>query len=202
MISILVLIKHSCPRLWQLVETLNGRLFALHYPDFKPMASELLGSCVSTKFRFSIVSRCDLPDLEALYKSASPGYLRYFSPHAFDQATLSRLYANQSFLMMKAIDCESGRLAGYFFLRGFFIGKAFHGLFVDEKFSRQGLGSAMWRVSQQICEKCGINMCATISRDNQPSMRSAVNGTRVEVLEQLDNNFVYVKCLGYDKADF
>lgn len=202
MISILVLIKHSCPRLWQMVEVLNGALFSLRYPKFGEIADGILKSCGWPNFRLSLVAKDDLPGLEALYRSSPGGYMKYFSPHDFSQTTLLRLYRNPSFLMMKAVDRNSGRLVGYFFLRGFFIGKAFHGLFVSKEFCGQHLGSTMWYVSQHICEQCGIAMYATISKDNQPSMCSAGNGTRLEVLEHLDNNYIYVRCLKNDEADF
>lgn len=202
MISTLVSIKHRFPKLWLMVEALNGVLFSLRYPKFKEVADSILRSGRWQKFRLSLVDEDDLPGLEALYRACPGGYIKYFSPHDFSQDTLRRLYRNPSFLMMKAVDRESGRLAGYFFLRSFFIGKAFHGLFVSKEFSGQHLGSTMWYVSQHICEQCGIGMYATISEDNQPSMRSAGNGTKLVVLERLDNNYVYVRCLRNDEADF
>jgi hypothetical protein len=202
MISTLISIKHRCPRLWQLVEALNGRIFSFRYPRFKKIANEVLSNNAKSKFRLSIITPSDLPNLETLHKSCPNDYIKYFSPHDFAQSTLHRLYNNPSFLMMKALDKVDGKLVGYFFLRAFFIGKAFHGLFVSKEVSGQHLGSTMWYVSQHICEQCGIRMYATISKDNQPSIRSANNGTKVVVLEQLDNNYIHIECKRKDEADF
>lgn len=96
--------------------------------------------------------------------------------------------------MMKVVDDNSGKLVGYFFIRSFFVGKAFHGLLTDEKFANRGIGSAMWRISMEICHRIGLNMFATMAQDNIASYKSASNGTIVHTLNHLENNFILIEC--------
>ena len=95
---------------------------------------------------------------------------------------------------MKITDRSSDRLVGYFFLRCFFIGKAFHGLITDREFVNQGLGTSMWKISMEICRQLGIRMYATISIFNLPSLKSASNATKVRVVERLENDFILIEC--------
>lgn len=195
MTSLLINIKHRFPGLWLLVERVNGWLFGLLYPGLSAKASDILGSHNTDGFCFSLLERDDIPALSRFLTGLPAGYLACFNPHPFDEKSLERLFANKAFLMMKITAAKAeDSIVGYFFLRCFFVGKAFHGLLVDKEYSGCGLGTTMWALSMRICHAAGLRMFATISVGNTASLRSVAKATHVELVENLDNDYQLVEC--------
>lgn len=195
MTSLLIHIKHRCPLIWRAVERVNGLLFALRFGPMDDVVREVLGTCCTQDgYRFSSVESDDIPSLSAFLGSLPPQRLEHFNPHAFDVKTLRRLHRNPAFVMMKITHVSDCRLAGYFFLRCFFVGKAFHGLVVAESCAGRGLGTRMWALSSRICARKGLRMFATVSQDNAASLLSARRGTQVRVAEQLADGYLLIEC--------
>lgn len=176
------------------VEWVNGKFFTLLYPRLPQYESAVLARHYGNGFSFSEITAGDIDELSAFAKKQPPAYLAYFDPHPFDVRTLKKMLDNRSFAMMKVTDDTNGRIVGYFFLRCFFTGKAFHGLVVDEDYRNRGLGSAMWALSSEICDMSGLKMCATVSERNAASLISANRGTAVTVVEKLTNDYLLIAC--------
>lgn len=193
MTSLLIAIKHRFPAFWRLVERLNGRLFAWRFPAFDAAVAEELGRDILAGFDFSPVAEADLDRLSAFLTAEAAGF-DHFDPHPFDPAALRRLRANRAFAMMQVTERESGVVAGYFFLRGFFVGKAFHGLAVGERFRGRGIGTAMWALSARICNRAGLRLFATVSKHNAASLASLRKAVRYEVAEELANDYLLITC--------
>lgn len=172
---------------------MNGVLFALLRPHFGRRAAGVLSGYEGGEFRFSPVAEQDIERLSRFLTSQPAERMRYFNPHGFDTATLRRLHRNPAFVMMKAENGD-GTLAGYFFLRCFFTGKAFHGLAASEQVRGCGLGRQMWYLSSKICAAGGVRMLATVSEQNVPSLVSARQGTHVTVVERLFGNYLLIEC--------
>ena len=200
MISLLIYIKHRFQWIWNVVEWVNGQIFCLLYPTLSNCINEVLGDCHCERLTFSTVTHEDIASLEKFRQNQTTQYLLYFDPHPFDEHTLNRLLKNKSFAMMKATSNVDGRIVGYFFLRCFFIGKAFHGLIVDERCTNQGLGTVMWALSAKICNKLGLRMYATVSEHNPASLTSARNATDVTVVDKLANDYLLIRCKSKAKA--
>ena len=194
MITLLIYIKHRFPWIWTVVEKINGRLFILLYPKLPQYESEILESYNHAGFTFSAITDEDIPNLSEFRQNQTRAYLSYFDPHPFDAHTLNRLLNNKSFAMMKISDDTNGNIVGYFFLRCFFIGKAFHGLIVDERYKNRGLGTSMWALSSEICNMLGLKMYATVSEHNIASLTSANKGTNVTVVDKLANDYLLIEC--------
>ena len=194
MTSLLISIKHRCPRIWQAVELVNGWLFAWRCPGFGHAAAEVMAEYDCGEFGFAPVVAEDIPALSEFLNRQPAESREHFDPHGFDAETLTRLLRNPAFVMMKAVCRDGGSLVGYFFLRCFFIGRAFHGLIVDRSYTNCGLGTSMWAVSSQICYRCGLRMFATVSRHNAASLASARRGTQVTVTEELAGGYLLVEC--------
>ena len=193
MIALLIWIKHQLPFLWRMVEWVNGLLFRLRYRSLTGKAAEVLAAQSAGGCRFSLVEAVDVPALARFLAAQPEASLVYFHPHAFDEKTLQRLQRNAAFLPMQVV-APDGRMAGYFFLRCFFVGRAFAGLIVDEAFQGQGIGTTIWATCADICRRVGLKMQATISSDNVASMRSCQKGAGMEPVGQLDNGYV---AMGY-----
>ena len=193
MIECLVSFKHRHPGAWSAVESVNGALFRLRYGKAESTAEMVLKDCTAAGCSYSLVAEEDLPLLEQFLFRQDEDNLKWFRPHAFDIGTLKRLYRNPSFLMMKSASPE-GQIIGYFFLRCFFIGRAFAGLIVDREWQNHGIGTQIWRAEAAVCNRLGLRMQATISRDNKPSMASCSKGTCMEEAETMEDGYIAVEC--------
>ena len=194
MIRVLVSFKHRCPGVWNLVEGVNGALFRLFFGDISAKAETVLQGNSVTGCNFSVVSKEDLPALEDFLQAQPAENLRWFNPHGFDLKTILKLYKNPAFLMMKVCRESDGAVVGYFFLRCFFIGRAFAGLIVSPECQNQGIGSRIWKLQSEICTRCRLKMRATISSDNKPSVASCHNGTAVTELQKMEDGYLAVEC--------
>lgn len=201
MTSLLIYIKHRLPWLWSIAERMNGRLFARLYQTLAQNVDDVLGAYRREDFSFSAITEEDLGALEAFLRRQTSRYLAYFDPHPFDGHTLRRLLNDRAFAMMKITNADDGSFAGYFFLRCFFVGKAFHGLLADERYANRGLGTSMWALSCEICGRTGLRMFATVSEHNAASIASARRATDVAVVERLHNDYMLIECKPRRKDD-
>ena len=193
MISALIRFKRNCPHCWRRIETINGVLFRFRYRKKARFVETVLDAAQAAGCRFSILKKEDLPKLEQFLSRQDEDNLRWFHPHAFDRETLEWFFRNPAFLMMK-VTTPDGSMVGYFFLRGFFIGRAFAGLIVDKSWQNQGIGTAIWAACAEICQYARLRMQATISTDNKPSMASCRKGTDICGMEALENHYLAVEC--------
>lgn len=201
MISLLIKIKHQVPAIWRATENVNGFLTALRYKGLESTSQKILDKRIMEGFSFSLMRPDDIPEIINLHQRQQPEYIKNFNPHPFDRRTLLAMAGNKAYILMKVSEEASGEVVGYFFIRSFFVGKAFHGLLTDEKFAGRGIGSAMWRLSMEICRSMGLRMFATMSQDNIASYKSARNGTRVNILNRLENNFIFIECCPKETTD-
>lgn len=194
MTSILIYLKHNFPWLWRPVEWVNGGLFRLRYPEIRQVAARILESQDNPDLDYSLVTMDDVGALVEFFGRQPEECYACFNPHGFDARSLSRVIRNDAFLTMKITGRTDGRIVGYFFLRCFFIGRAFHGLIVDAWSRGHDYGTSMWAISQQICRECGLKMYATVSTLNLPSIGSARRATAVRIVEMLPDDYLLIEC--------
>ena len=193
MINALIRFKRNCPHCWHRIEMINGVLFQLRYRKRGRIAETVLDAVQVAGCRFSLLKKEDLPELERFLARQDEENLKWFHPHAFDGETLKWLSKNPAFLMMQ-VTAPDGSMVGYFFLRGFFIGRAFAGLIVDKPWQNQGIGTAIWAACADICQYSRLRMQATISTENKPSMASCRKGTDIQEMQALEDNYLAVEC--------
>ena len=194
MIGSLVSFKRRFPGIWRVVEKVNGVLFRCRYGRIDTLVQTQLDGVAALDYRFALLEEADVPELERFLCGQDPDYVTWFHPHSFDRATLETLWKNPSFVMMKVTDPSGGELIGYFFLRCFFIGRAFAGLIVDKTWQGRGIGASIWNVCALICSKAGLKMQATISSENKASLASCRKGAGVKEVRDLGNDYVVVEC--------
>jgi GNAT superfamily N-acetyltransferase len=194
MIEFLVSIKHNHPVIWEFVERINGVLFRLLYGNISAKAESVLEGHSVAGCGFALIKEEDISPLENFLQAQTPETLKWFNPHAFDAKTLRKLYRNPAFLMMKVYNEDSGRIAGYFFLRCFFIGQAFTGILVDPEWQNLGIASRIWQLQTEICAQCKLRLRATIASENKSCIAACHNGTTVSELQQLDNGYLAMEC--------
>lgn len=177
-----------------MTEFINSKLFVFRYKRLPQTTNSVLEEIEKEGFKYSVVSFEDVDSLIGFRERQNEEYVSYFNPHPFDRQSIIRMLENKAYSLMKIEDAESGEIVGYFFLRCFFMGKAFHGLITDARYAGRGLGSSMWKTSMEICHRMGLRMFATVSVKNRASLKSAESGTEVKIVKNLPNDYYLIQC--------
>ena len=182
-------LQDKLPFIWEMVEWGNSALFQVRYG--RKDVSAVLEQCPS----FAEVEESDVPDLVRFFAAQPEEAFQFFRPHEFDEKTLRKLQRRKSFLMYCVRD-EEGRIVGYFFLRCFFIGKAFLGKMVDVNSQGKGIGTQMCLCAMDIAQTLGLRMFETISKDNIASLCSTEKVLDTRIVEEMENGYLYIEDLG------
>lgn len=198
--SLLVRLKRACPLLWRGVESVNSVLMRIRYPSL-PLIAAREGAALTSRrhdgLTWSPVTPGDAGALSRFLTSMPAARMRHFNPHPFDPATLRRMASGRSFVMFK-VTGRNGDIVGYHFLRCFWTGRTFHGLTVAPEAGGRGIGGDMWALGARIATSAGMDMRATISESNLPSLRSCRRATRCTVIERLPDGYLLVGCTPRD----
>ena len=184
-------LQNKIPFIWDIVEWGNSVLFLIRYGVKLPNISDVLQRYPG----FSEVKSADVPDLEEFFNLQPESAFQFFRPHRFNEKALRKLQNRRSFLMFCARD-SNDTVVGYFFLRCFFIGKAFLGKMVDVNSQGKGIGTKMCLCAMEIAETLGLRMFETISKNNIASLRSTEKVLNVQIVEEMGNEYLYIEDLG------
>ena len=184
--------RDRLPWLWDVMERMNGWLFACRYAsglrhNMRGRDSEVLG--------YKVVRLAPLNVNLAIrfFQEQPPEAFEFFRPHGFDEKSLLRLCRNKGFLAYLVMDGEE--VVGYFFLRCFFTGKCFRGYMTDYRHRRRGINRLMGEVATDIAVNLGLRMYGSISPRNQASLLSAKAVNEVRILQTLENGDYMVEYL-------
>ena len=195
---VLLFIKHRLPWLWVLVDWLNSRLYSLlHRKRMAVQVDRAIGEFRMNGFEYRPLNAGDLQALADLLERQGEARLRYFQPHGFDVASLSKMHANPAFLMFGVF--RDQLLVGYFFLRCFWNRKCFVGRLIDRDHEGQGIGRVMNQIMYHIAWRSGFRCMTTISRDNKAIIRSHQNNPHARFVGELANGYMWVEFV--DRAD-
>ncbi len=179
--------------MWRLIEWLNGWLFLLFYGKMDETTAPILKGHTSKGFDFSLVAKDDITELARFLQSQPAEHMRYFKPHDFHESTLKRLHENKAFVMMKVRDTTDNRVVGYFFLRCFCVGKAFHGFVVGKGNEGRGMGTAMMACNVEICRRKGLRLFSTASAENEASLKASGKISDIHTTKQLNNGYMLIE---------
>lgn len=183
-------LRDKLPFLWVLIERVNGRVFRVRY------ARRLEGieqEAVKMAAPYEMVPIADIPteELVAFFHQQPKDLYKWFTPHGFEAADIARLQRNASFLAYVLKDGH--QIAGYFFLRCYFIGECYFGRIVDHQFVGQGIGTLMNKVSFYISESLHIDSYQTIAKGNIASIRSCTKVYRLQPVRTIANGDILYK---------
>lgn len=188
-------LRDKMPFIWDLIDILNSCLFTLRYGrDLKSVEDSVLQQYTQTSGMEVVRLRDVSADmLVAFFANQPKEAYTYFNPHGFDCNSLKKLQRNRSFLAYILLDC--GQVAAYCFVRSFFMGKGFRGRMVGIDYRGRGLGTLMNKLMNDIGFGIGLRLFETVSKDNVASYRSALSASSVKVVEELENNELYLEIL-------
>lgn len=182
--------QNRVPFVWNCIEATNAMLFGLRYRRGLQSIPDVLSEYEGV----SVVGNDDIEGMSEFFSSQPAESFKYFNPHKFDIDTIKRLVARKSFLMF-VVKNSDGEIVGYFFLRCFFVGKAFLGRMVDFRFQGRGIGKKMNCCAMDVASSLGIRMFETVSKDNLPSLYSVQRVLETRVLKEFDNGDLYIEDL-------
>ena len=178
--------------IWNIVESLNGVLFALRYGK---RLKRFSFSSVPEGYEIVPIENIPTMQLVDFFARQPEEAFKFFHPHGFDAKSIKRLQQNKAFLGYVLLDKQSNRIAGYCFNRCFFHGQGFRGKMVDIDYRGKGLGTAMTKILNEVGFGIGLRLFGVISKDNVASYRSALSASKVKVVKEMNGNELYLEIL-------
>lgn len=185
-------LRDHLPLIWDFVDWLNGVLFTWRYGRKMKALPEMLDA-VAGEYKIVEFTSFQTTDLEKFFATQPEDCFKYFKPHGFDAKSLRKLQRNKAFLAYIVKDGDS--LVGYFFLRSFFLGKAYLGKMVDHDHQGKGIGKMMCLCAMDIASALGLRMFETISKDNLSSLYSTQNVLETRIVEEMPVNYLMIEDL-------
>lgn len=188
-------LRDKFPWIWDLIDVLNSWLFSLRFggklKEVEPEVLERYGKECGMR----IVPMREVPteNLVAFFAAQPEEAFTIFKPHGFDAKALRKLQRNRSFLAYILMDDST--IAGYCFIRSFFIGKGFRGRMVGIDHRGRGFGTLMNRLMNEVGFGLGLRLFETVSKRNVASYRSAMSASDVKVVEELEDDELYLEII-------
>lgn len=176
--------------LWEMVESVNGWLFACRYRNRLKGVNGLLAT-LNSEYTVRQTTEADVKPLVQFFKEQPEDAFEFFKPHGFDEKSISKIVKNKAFQTFVVVDGEY--ILGYFFLRSFFNGKCFRGRIADHRTRGKGIGKLMAKAIEQVAVHEGLRMFASISPDNLASLESAKAVSDVKIIKTLENGYYYIE---------
>lgn len=215
-------LRDKLPWIWDMIDLLNSWLFGLRFDKklghVQPQVLEKYSK--ECGMRIVPMREVDSDALVAFFAAQPEEAFTFFKPHWFDGKALRKLQRNKSFLGYVLIDDSSKSLisskslkgdfsnpltplnssntpaiAGYCFIRSFFMGKGFRGRMVGISHRSRGLGTLMNRMMNEAGFGIGLRLFETVSKRNVASYRSAMSASNVKVLEEIEDDELYLEIL-------
>ena len=177
-------LRDKMPWLWDLVDIINSVLFKLRFGGkLRAVEAEVLKRYeAESGMRIVPMSEVKTDDLVAFFAAQPEEAFTFFKPHGFDGKALKKLQKNKSFLAFVLIDDNNdsetsgtigtsgtSRIAGYCFIRSFFMGKGFRGRMVGMSHRGRGLGTLMNRLMNDVGFGIGLRLFETVHKRNVAS---------------------------------
>ena len=177
-----------------MIEYFNGLLIKLFYGQrIKLAVQDALSAKDVILYEYRQLQPEDTGILLELISNQPVGFDKYFSPHPFDFKNFQRVLSNGTFVLIGAFD--NNDLVGYCFIRFFANKSAFRGKIVDYKYQGRGIAKQMGQIMTNIASEAGFRVYATISKSNVASLQSAKAGSKIEVIKELPDNYLYIEIL-------
>lgn len=184
------IVKDKLPFIWKVVEFVNEKLFLLRYGK----RLKTLPTCLEKYQEVYQIKEATLGDTQSMvsfFAKQPEEVYKYFQPHGFDEKSIKRLVKDKANLTFLVYDNKN--LVGYYFLRCFFIGKSFLGKMVDHEYQGKGIGKMMCLSAMDVATQLRMRMFETISKDNLSSLYSTQKVLDTKLIEELDNNYIYIE---------
>lgn len=205
-------LRDRMPWLWDLVDILNSWLFSMRFGSKLGKIEAGILERYGKECDMRILPMREVPteELVAFFAAQPEEAFTFFKPHGFDVKSIKKQQRSNSFLAYVLLDLNSNSVsnlsnssnsserpavAGYCFIRSFFIGKGFRGRMVGIDHRGRGLGTLMNKLMNDVGFGIGLRLFETVNKKNVASYRSAMSASNVKVLEEMDDDDLYLEIL-------
>ena len=188
-------LRDRLPFIWDLIDLLNSWIFGLRYGSKLRMIESITLEKYGKECNMKIAPMRELQaeKLEKFFAAQPEEAYEFFKPHGFDAKSIKKIQSLNSFLAYILLDGED--VAGYCFIRSFFHGKGFRGRMVGISHRGRGLGTLMNRMINDVGFSIGLRLFETVSKRNIASYRSAMSASNVKVLEEMEDDELYLEII-------
>lgn len=186
-------LRDKLPWIWDLIDILNSCLFSMRFGGkLGKIEAEILER-YGKECGMRIVPMREVPteELVAFFAAQPEEAFTFFRPHGFDAKSIKKLQRNRAFVAYVLLDGSA--IAGYCFIRSFFMGKGFRGRIVGIGHRGRGLGTLMNRLMNDVGFGIGLRLFETVSKRNVASYRSAMSASDVKVIEEMEDDELYLE---------
>jgi L-amino acid N-acyltransferase YncA len=191
MTATLIWTKHHCQFVWRIIEVCNVFLLGLCFGRKLKNVQGSYNRQEAAIGYFRALGESDAEEVFELLQRVTEEEKVFFNPHDFDITKINKILRSRGYMTFGFFSQE--KLAGYFFLRLFFVKKAFIGRYVERSFRGKGVGKEISRFLCDLGKDLGFKVYSTISKDNLASLGSHRSTVCMEVVKELPNNYVLVK---------
>lgn len=192
-------LRDKLPFIWDLVDILNSWLFGIRFgKKLRKVEAEVLKRYeAETGMKVVPMAEVDTQVLVDFFAAQPEEAYTFFKPHGFDAKSLRKLQELKAFVgyVLMNHSTGSGQVAGYCFIRSFFMGKGFRGRMVGIDHRGRGLGTKMNRLMNDVGFGIGLRLFETVSKDNVASYRSALSASNVKEVEEMPHNELFLEIL-------
>lgn len=202
-------LRDRMPWLWDLVDILNSWLFNMRFGSKLGKIEAGILERYGKECDMRILPMREVPteELVAFFAAQPEEAFTFFKPHGFDVKSIKKQQRSNSFLAYVLLDLNSNSvlnlpnsserpaIAGYCFIRSFFMGKGFRGRMVGIDHRGRGLGTLMNRLMNDVGFSIGLRLFETVNKKNVASYRSAMSASNVKVLEEMEDDDLYLEIL-------
>jgi GNAT superfamily N-acetyltransferase len=188
------LLKQRMPGAFRFVEAAARKVVILRFGRRLAQAEQagaIVGTIGGLPGEIRPLCPADAEVLTLFLGNLPDDYLRYFQPHAFDEAGLERVLRSRAFLNYGIF--VEGSLAAYALLKISPTGSAFIGLLVHPDFGRLGIGKFIVAYLYWQASLAGLRTRSTISRNNPASLRSHEAVSEFEIVAELPNDYIMIE---------
>lgn len=219
-------LRDKLPWIWDLIDILNSCLFSMRFGSkLGKIEAEILERYgKECGMRIVPMREVSTEELVAFFAAQPEEAFTFFKPHGFDAKSIKKLQRNRAFVAFVLMDDSSKGLisskslkgdsstplnpsnssnppaiAGYCFIRSFFMGKGFRGRMVGIGHRGRGLGTLMNRLMNDVGFGIGLRLFETVSKRNVASYRSAMSASDVKVIEEMEDDELYLEIVNPKK---
>lgn len=198
--SIAHFLRDKLPFIWDLIDLLNSWIFGLRYGSKLRAVESATLKKYSKDCNMKIVPMREVSaeKLEKFFAAQPVEAYEFFKPHGFDAKSIKKIQRLNSFLAYIMLDGDN--VAAYCFIRSFFMGKGFRGRMVGISHRGRGLGTLMNRMMNDVGFGMGLRLFETVSKRNVASYRSAMSASNIKVLEEMEDDELYLEILPSEKV--
>jgi len=187
-------LKLHCPRLWDIVESLNGYILVrAHSLRLEKIKEVVLSYEIGQNSALKYAKLQDSNDIVVFLRGLSEEERAFFNPFPFTLRSINHVVSCGTYQVYLVRNNQNNELIGLFFLRFFLNRQCFLGFAVKNEYRGRGIGKKMIDAMARGVQGSGFTLMSTVCAENKASLRAHLAGGQFEIIETLPTNEIVLK---------